>query len=353
SLDIVASYTHSGSRVRLYLNDGSASFSLSAELMAGSDPMRPLPVDLESDGDLDLAVPMADQDRIAVWTNDGVGVFTPSMDIPTADAPQDIQAADVDADGAVDLAVAHWDDSEVRLYSNDGTGVFASYEYFSTPDGVLTALLDDLDGDAGPDLLVPVNSAAEFRTWINNRDADCNGNGSPDLQDIAAGLALDCNGNNTPDSCDIANGFSKDQDGNGIPDECVPAALASSLEAISIATGGQQDLSLNASADLGLKLYFILGSASGTSPGISLNGVHLPLQVFDPYFLYSVSEPNAPPFVNTLGVLDPLGVATATIDVPVGQPGWVGITLHHAYLVFGGDQSVLFASNAVPLMLMP
>ncbi len=87
SLDIVASYTHSGSRVRLYLNDGSGSFSLSAEFMAGSDPMRPLPVDLESDGDLDLAVPMADQDRVAVWTNDGVGVFTPSMDIPTGDAP--------------------------------------------------------------------------------------------------------------------------------------------------------------------------------------------------------------------------------------------------------------------------
>jgi len=64
---------------------------------------------------------------------------------------------------------------------------------------------------------------------------DCNGNGSPDGDDIATGVSLDADGNGVPDECqvdcngngvrdgdDIENGTSADCDGNGIPDECDP-----------------------------------------------------------------------------------------------------------------------------------
>ena len=65
--------------------------------------------------------------------------------------------------------------------------------------------------------------------------ADCNGNGVPDDDDIANGTSqdcngntvpdeceADCNGNGVPDTCDVAAGTSEDCDGNLVPDECDP-----------------------------------------------------------------------------------------------------------------------------------
>ncbi len=62
---------------------------------------------------------------------------------------------------------------------------------------------------------------------------DCNDNGVPDHEDIAAGTSQDCNDNGTPDECesdcnnngladecDIAQGTSDDCNGNDVPDEC-------------------------------------------------------------------------------------------------------------------------------------
>lgn len=48
--------------------------------------------------------------------------------------------------------------------------------------------------------------------------ADCNGNGIPDADDLAAGTSLDCNGNLLPDECE------EDCDGDGVPDSCQLAA---------------------------------------------------------------------------------------------------------------------------------
>jgi hypothetical protein len=49
---------------------------------------------------------------------------------------------------------------------------------------------------------------------------DCNGNGF--LDECEPGGDQDCNGNGTPDLCDIFFGTSEDLDGDGTPDECQP-----------------------------------------------------------------------------------------------------------------------------------
>jgi len=51
-------------------------------------------------------------------------------------------------------------------------------------------------------------------------EPDCNGNNIADSCDITAGTSLDCNNNAIPDSCDISVGNSTDCDGDGVPDEC-------------------------------------------------------------------------------------------------------------------------------------
>ena len=49
---------------------------------------------------------------------------------------------------------------------------------------------------------------------------DCNANGLPDAYELGQNTVTDCNGNGTPDSCDIAGGISSDTNTNGTPDEC-------------------------------------------------------------------------------------------------------------------------------------
>jgi hypothetical protein len=91
--------------------------------------------------------------------------------------------------------------------------------------GVVSAFGDDISNIREGDTIV------EGDTIIN---ADCNGNGIPDQDDIA-GASTDCNGNTVPDECDVdldcnQNGIldvcdlaaetSEDCNSNGIPDEC-------------------------------------------------------------------------------------------------------------------------------------
>ena len=183
--------------------------------------------------------------------------------------------------------------------------------------------------------------------------SDCNNNGVVDECDIANGLAEDCNGNGVPDNCELSSGSGLDQDGNGILDECLPPPLGSNPVQISVASGGQHDLTLTAPQEYGGGLYFVLGSSSGTVPGWTVDGVHLPLQVSDSYFLYGISSPNVSPFINTLGTLSATGTASAAIAVPSGLTDLAGVTIHHAYVLFGNSLEVVYASNAAPLELVP
>ncbi len=95
---------------------------------------------------------------------------------------------------------------------------------------------------------------------------DCNGNGVPDLDDIAAGTSPDCNSNNTPDDCevdcnenmvpddcDISSGLSLDCNANDVPDECealgttycVAAANSVSPTGATIWASGSSSLAAN------------------------------------------------------------------------------------------------------------
>ena len=98
------------------------------------------------------------------------------------------------------------------------------------------------------------------------------------------------------------------------------------------------------------RLYLVLGSATGTTPGTPLLGATLPL-VFDAWFAATLANPNAGPLVGTLGVLDANGAANASLIVP---PGIVGgpATLWHAALLLDPLTLTTAATEAVPLELL-
>jgi hypothetical protein len=125
-------------------------------------------------------------------------------------------------------------------------------------------------------------------------------------------------------------------------------------QSVSLETGGKQRFALDAGPEQAGALYLLLGSATGTSPGIASEGFVLPLNL-DNYLLWTLLHPSTPPLVDTLGFLDPDGVASAEWSLPAGaDPGLAGVLLHHAFLVLGLPALNLTAvSTATPLLLLP
>jgi hypothetical protein len=161
--------------------------------------------------------------------------------------------------------------------------------------------------------------------------------------------AADCNGNGLDDAAEIAAGSLLDLDANGTPDICQP--LSANKFLVSLVPGGTQTLSLNAGAAQAGRPYLMLGSLSGTSPGLPLGSLLLPLN-YDSYTDYLLLNPGAPPVAGGLGTLDALGKGTASFSLPPASPlGLFGLTGHHAFLVIGPTLDVVFTSNAMPVFI--
>ena len=132
-------------------------------------------------------------------------------------------------------------------------------------------------------------------------------------------------------------------------------ALDARFERLSIAGGGVQGLTLDAGPAFAGGVYVVLGSASGTAPGLPVDGLVVPLNL-DAYLLATLNSLNKGPYVRTFGVLDADGRADALIRLAPGLAGagLAGTTLDHAFCVIDPVFGTLqFSSNAAPLELIP
>ncbi len=132
--------------------------------------------------------------------------------------------------------------------------------------------------------------------------------------------------------------------------------LAADVGALSLVEGGTQVLELDAGPEHALRPYLLLGTLTGTWPGIVLEGARLPLNP-DGYGVARLYAPNAPPLEGNAGMLDALGRAQAKLVLPPGSPAALaGYTLSHAYLVVDptpGLVRIAQMSHAVDLRLDP
>jgi hypothetical protein len=119
---------------------------------------------------------------------------------------------------------------------------------------------------------------------------------------------------------------------------------------ISIGQREQQALFLNAGQAQAHRLYWILGSLTGTSPGVKIGSVTIPL-VPDVYTQITLMN-SSTSYVNFREFLDPLGNAVADFDATGIPSSAVGVTLFHAYVVFDSANDVVFASNPVSVKLL-
>jgi hypothetical protein len=129
--------------------------------------------------------------------------------------------------------------------------------------------------------------------------------------------------------------------------------LATDVDTVSLGTGGTQHMTHSAGTAFAGEIYWVLGSFSGTSPGLNLGPFTLPLNV-DNYTVNTAVFPNAFPLATSVGFLDALGTGSTTFSFPVLPiPALYGLQFHHAYLVIDSGNNFVFASNAVPVTLTP
>lgn len=129
----------------------------------------------------------------------------------------------------------------------------------------------------------------------------------------------------------------------------VKEVFSSDVTELSIASGDTQTMTLTAGAANAGRAYFVLGSVTGTTPGLPLGPVHLPLN-FDFYMNLTLSSPNAFPLTDSLGLLNGSGGGTTLFTMPTGlSPGLVGVEISHAYLLVAPED---FASNPVTIEIV-
>ncbi len=137
-----------------------------------------------------------------------------------------------------------------------------------------------------------------------------------------------------------------------------PAPLTVTPASLSLGTGGLAQFQFNLGSAPLLNIYLLIGSASGTTPGLTVEGIPVMLNL-DDYLLFTVTQANKPPFSGSLGVLQPDGTGSATLAMAAGTaPSLAGLTLHHALLVWdvspGAQGAILVeATPPVSLTLLP
>jgi hypothetical protein len=161
--------------VSILSNGGSGNFTelASSPESAGTFPQGITSVDLNGDGDQDLAVANQGSNDVTILKNNGSANFAQPATSPEPVGMRPLAppaAADFDGDGDQDLAVSNTDDDNVTILSNGGSGNFA--EPGTSPEAVLdqpsTVVTDDFDGDDDSDLAV-IDAGVSKVTILRNR----------------------------------------------------------------------------------------------------------------------------------------------------------------------------------------
>lgn len=119
-------------------------------------------------------------------------------------------------------------------------------------------------------------------------------------------------------------------------------------------SGGTQVLDLVAEPQFAGSLYFVAGSFSGSTPGLPLGSLTVPLATPDPYFDFSIANFNGAVLGATLGTLDANARAQATVTLnPALSTNLIGVSATHACVIFDGALAPAAVSNPTELEIVP
>lgn len=136
-----------------FLNNGDGSFTSTqiATMPLGARQMRA--ADLNNDGIPDVIAGCVSAERMAIFLGDGNGGLTPGPVLDTQGQPNNFDLSDLDNDGDLDLAVAIQSTGLVsRIFTNDGNANFTLAATQSTAPFICdSVVLYDIDRDGDDD----------------------------------------------------------------------------------------------------------------------------------------------------------------------------------------------------------
>lgn len=360
--------------------------------------------DVDADGRSELLIARGDDPaELLVHPGVGDGTFSAPTSFPLLDRSRQLLPCDLNLDGHLDIL------SAVSTYVHNGTillgksGIdFIEPTFFpgSFGGGPLWLHVDDFNGDGLPDVLAseedglemdlvlwPGEGDGSFGSWAwaaiasNGPDrhvvADFNGDDQPDV----LAEAVYNSGNLAPWIGDglgtlyadglipIGSGFSAsvsgDVNGDGFDDVVVvttvndrlsvllaqPEPLTAWNSNISGTSGGQHLVAMQLGDEFAGLPYWVLGSASGTNPGLFIDNLPVPL-VPDDYTWITLLDPASAFLTGTPGTLGDFGDGFAKFSPSFGQlpPGLAGFVVNHAFAVFDPATST-FVHFSPPLPL--
>lgn len=137
---------------------------------AGTQLRQIMLVDIDADGDLDVA--SANVDALLILPNEGDGSLGTPQSIPLASGADSLASGDLNKDGDPDIVAASSSGSSLAVLNNTGGGDLSEPQVFAAgeaPSGVAVA---DLNGDGNLDLATPTSGTNSVSLLFGNGRGD-------------------------------------------------------------------------------------------------------------------------------------------------------------------------------------
>jgi hypothetical protein len=202
--------------VRIYVNDGTGGMVASLVLPVGVSPNAVIARDFNNDDRVDLLVLNSESDDFSMLLNAGGPgqplLFLPEFRIEGSYIGKFAASEDFNGDGHLDVVVP--DVQSFNMYHGDGTGglSLASHTFFPENQEATTIVADDFNRDGWPDLAAAFVDSAYIAVWTNDGEG---GFGVPAVYDISTQVAVNGGGGSAIFSLTVTSG---DFNGDGWPD---------------------------------------------------------------------------------------------------------------------------------------
>ena len=145
--------------VRVFMNSADGTCRID-DFLQPSNPVGAVPspseaADFNLDGRPDLCTANISGDSVSILLGNGDGTYAPAQTLPTGNGARGIAVLDLDGDGDQDIASTAYYSSTLVLLYNDGTGVFGDVtNYQAGISGEWSLQADDMNDDGLFDLVV-------------------------------------------------------------------------------------------------------------------------------------------------------------------------------------------------------
>jgi uncharacterized repeat protein (TIGR01451 family) len=159
---------NTGAQDEAWLNVGGTGFALADSVGGATDDSLDVDLgDVDGDGDLDALVGTESGVNNKIWLNDGSGSFSSSLNLGTSPA-EGVALGDLDGDGDLDAFLANYNVSD-ELWENLGPAGFSLKDSLGTAEYSVDVALGDVDGNGTLDAVVVSRSYLEDNVlWLND-----------------------------------------------------------------------------------------------------------------------------------------------------------------------------------------